>query len=325
MRLRVASFNLESLDDDPARQPPFAERLAALGPLLGRLDADVLCLQEVNAQRPERHGPRLLTALDQLLAGTAYRGWPRAVSRTAHGHPLDIHNLVIVSRFPIVAERQHHHSRVPPLSWSLLTDGAATVEVRFDRPLLAATLALPDGRPLHVFNVHLRAPLASPIPGQKLAPFVWRTTAGWAEGFLLAGWKRIAQALELRLALDELLDQDPAARLLVAGDFNADLAETPLRLVRADLDDTGNPALSSRSLIALEGRVEGGAPYSVIHRGRRLLLDHLLVSASLAAAHRATTIWNGELQDEVHAPLAGVRPPLGFHAPLVVELELEGA
>src|SRR4051794_4624510 len=72
MRLRIASFNLENLDAGG-----LAERLPVLRPQLRRLDADVLCLQEVDGQR-EGRGPRRLLALDRLLEGTDHAGFERA-------------------------------------------------------------------------------------------------------------------------------------------------------------------------------------------------------------------------------------------------------
>jgi hypothetical protein len=59
--LRIATFNLENLDDTPTaagsdREPTLAERIEVLRPQLNRIRADVLCLQEVHAQEPD--GPR---------------------------------------------------------------------------------------------------------------------------------------------------------------------------------------------------------------------------------------------------------------------------
>ena len=51
--MRVATFNLENFDDRPGRGPPLNKRLPILRPQIERLRADVLCLQEVNAQKPE--------------------------------------------------------------------------------------------------------------------------------------------------------------------------------------------------------------------------------------------------------------------------------
>jgi len=41
-RLRIATFNLENLDDQPNQQPTIVERIALMGPQLARLDADIL-------------------------------------------------------------------------------------------------------------------------------------------------------------------------------------------------------------------------------------------------------------------------------------------
>ena len=66
--LRIASFNLENLDDRPGEQPSLSERIAVVRPQLVRLRADVLCLQEVNGQESEG-APRGLAALDARYIG----------------------------------------------------------------------------------------------------------------------------------------------------------------------------------------------------------------------------------------------------------------
>jgi len=76
-RLRVATFNLESLGDASDGTPPLETRVAALRPVLERLEADMLCLQEVNGQKPDKHAPRTLDALDALApAPTESRAGP---------------------------------------------------------------------------------------------------------------------------------------------------------------------------------------------------------------------------------------------------------
>lgn len=113
-RFRIATFNLENLDDSPGREPGFATRLAVLKPQLQRLEADILCLQEVNAQREKDHR-RSLRALEALLADTAYAACDWAVTRnTAGDWPRDVHNLVILSRHPIRESRQYLHDFVDP-------------------------------------------------------------------------------------------------------------------------------------------------------------------------------------------------------------------
>ena len=61
--------------------------------------------------------------------------------------------------------------------------------------------------------------------------------------------------------------------------------------------------------------------FSVRHQGRRVMLDHLLVSPALHRRLESVTIANEDLPDE--ADEAGP-PPLGsFHAPIVAQFALE--
>jgi endonuclease/exonuclease/phosphatase family metal-dependent hydrolase len=326
--MRIASFNLETLDDAPEAGPPFAERLRILRPQLDRLRADVLCLQEVNAQKvdPAKHAPRAFRALDALLAGTPYAGCSRVHStlRDERG-PLDVHNLVILSAPAIRRHSQHWNDLVPPLAWRALTavpPAAAAEPVVWDRPILHAAVALADGRTLHVFNVHLRAPLAAFVAGQKTGAFAWKTTAGWAEGFYLATVKRAGQALETRLAIDALFDADPGALIVVCGDMNAEVNEMPLRLLRAEEEDTANGALASRVLVPLERAVSQSRRFSVLHAGQRLMLDHILVSRALMGAFRGIEIHNEALEDEVVGYALAGGSPESYHAPLIAEFDL---
>ena len=220
----------------------------------------------------------------------------------------------MLSRLPILAEHQHWHDLVDaPIVRLTTTPQPRDERVRWDRPVLEVHLALPDGRPLIVFDVHLRAPLAARIEGQKLSPLVWRTSEGWAEGYLLASIKRAGQALELRRRIDHLLDADGDARILVAGDLNADVTASALRILRADVEDTGNPALASRSFVALEERIPEERRYTVLHRGRRLMLDHLLASASLAGRCAGGAALNEGLLDEYELGVAQIEPVGSLH------------
>ena len=327
--LRVATFNLESLDDDPARVP-LAARIAALRPRLLRLRADVLCLQEVNAQRPRGGGGRRLDALDRLLEATPYAGFDRAAAGAGvDGGLADVHNLVVLSRLPVLAARGVRHELVPPPSWTWLgrqeVDGpeeAAPSPVTWDRPILHATLDLGAGRRLEVVNLHLRAPLAAPVPGAKAGPFRWHSVAGWAEGFYLAAMKRSGQALEARLLVERLFDADPDAAILVAGDFNCDAREVPFKIIRGGADDTGNPGLAGRALSALERGIESGRRFTVRHGGEAMMLDHLQVSQRLLGWYRGAEVHNEDLDDEVLAADRMPASPESMHAPVVAEFAL---
>ncbi len=170
--------------------------------------------------------------------------------------------------------------------------------------------------------MHLRAPLAAFIPGQKTGPFNWKSVTGWAEGYFLAAVKRSGQALEARMLIDRLFDDDPAALIAVAGDFNAEEREVPLRIVAGDTEDTGSGHLAPRALVVLEHSLPEHQRFTVIHRGKRLMLDHLLVSRQLLARYRAIEVHNEALGDELVAYTLIDAAPDSYHAPIVARFEI---
>ncbi len=325
--LRIATFNLESLDDRPDVAPPLAARIAVLRPQLLRLEADVLCLQEVNGQRPTGGGPRQLLALERLLAETPYAGFHRIASSRVSGPDSGsargadaVHNLVILSRHPFGSTEELRHHLVAPPAYRPKTARPAVEReqaIEWDRPILAAAIELAAGRRLHVVNLHLRAPLAAPVPGQKKDSHTWRSVSGWAEGYFLATVKRVGQALETRLFIERIFDRDARALVAVCGDFNAEERQTPLRTIRADPADTGNAALEGRALVPLERTLPASQRFSVVHGGHKEMLDHVLVSRALLDCYRHVEVHNEGLADELSD--AG---PASHHAPLVAEFAL---
>lgn len=324
-RLRIATWNLENLDDSPGATPPLEERIHVLRPQLLRLDADILCLQEIHGRERGKH-KRDLHALDALLKDTPYEG--RGISASEHmpGHgPANVHNLAIVSRFPLVESECVRHDLVaPPLYRAITADPPAPgpEPVEWDRPALHALVELPGGWPIHVINLHLKAPLAAHVPGQKEGPFQWRSVSGWAEGFFLAAVKRVGQALEVRVLIDRIFDEDPSALIVVAGDLNAGVSEMPVRLLLGDIEDTGNGRLASRALVAIERSLPESQRFSVVHGGHRVMLDHLLLSRELLAHYRRIEVHNEALGDELVAYATVKASPESYHAPVVAELEL---
>ncbi len=321
--MRLATFNLESLDLPPRAKVSLELRAEVLRPALDRLDADILCLQEVNAQRASGGDRRSLRALDQLLVGTKYEHYARATTIGGKDHALvDVHNLVTLSRFPIRSHRVVLHDLVPPLQYRLTTAIPAAAEaqpIRFDRPALLTDIELPGGSVLGVINVHLRAPLASSVPGQKVKPFVWKTVGGWAEGYLMSAVRRTAQSLEVRLLLETLLGDDNHRLIAVAGDFNAEDHEVPLRIILGAEDDTGNPALSAHALVLLERSLPQDRRWSVLYHGRPQMLDHIAVSQSLHRYFRTIEVHNEALSDELVGHARHLQSARSYHAPVVAD------
>lgn len=324
--LRIATFNVENLGGGAGGEAPLEARIRLLRPQLVRLRADVLCLQEVDSQKRGKRGERRLGALHRLLAETPYETFHllSTVSRST-GAVRDRHNLVILSRFPLIAHRQIRHDLVAPPTYrpiAAATAGDGRSPIEWDRPLLYAAVRLDSSRVLHVVNIHLRAPRAAFIPGQKSSARTWRTMAGWAEGFFVAAVKRAGQALETRLLVDGLFDAEAEPLIAVGGDFNADTFELPVRTIRGDEEDAGNPRLAMRMLVPLELGLADSRRFSVVHHGRPQMLDHLLVSRPLLAWYRGIEIHNEALGDELITPYAVRGSPESFHAPVVAEFHL---
>lgn len=324
---RIATFNVENLGDSAPDGVGLEERIRVLRPQLLRLRADVLCLQEVDGQRPQQGAGRRLDALDALLDGTPYRDFSRfsTVSRS-RGDVRDKHNLVILSRFAMSSRRQLLHDLVAPPRCRPVCppQGGEPQDSRaleWDRPILHAALDIGAARPLHVVGVHLRAPRAAFVAGAKADSHTWRSMAGWAEGFFIAAVKRAGQALETRLLVDSLFDADPDALVCVCGDFNADLHETPLRTICGDGEDAGNPFLAARTLVPVARSLADSRRFSVVHHGRPQMLDHLLVSRPLLGWYRSVEIHNEALGDELVTAHAVRGSPESFHAPVVAGFE----
>jgi endonuclease/exonuclease/phosphatase family metal-dependent hydrolase len=321
--MRLATFNLESLDLPPKASVPLEVRAEVLRPALDQLHADILCLQEVNGQHIAGSGERRLMALDQLLAGTRYADYARAVTTGRGGRGVaDVHNLVTLSRFPIRAHREVRHVLVPPPRYHLQTASPCPTgaqEVRFERPVLVTEVELPGGEACTIINLHLRAPLAAAVAGQKLQPFVWRSVGGWAEGYFLAAIQRTGQALEVRLYLEQLFDVEPHRLIAVAGDFNAEDGEVPMRILIGAEENTGNAELSGRSLVVLDRTVAQDRRWSVLHHGRAQMLDHIAVSRRLYGRFITAEVHNETLSDELVGYGRHMHISSSYHAAVVAE------
>ncbi|MHA7776122.1 endonuclease/exonuclease/phosphatase family protein [Roseibium sp. M-1] len=323
--MKIATFNMESFGDDKHDRDALSPRLHALRPRILELEADILCLQEVNAQKVKGETARQFRALDLLLEGTPYRDFHRATSERPSGKgPGDRHNLVILSRYPIRSFDSLYQSHAHPPLWQPAFASPGFDEpqtILFDRPVLQTEIDIGREKPLHLFGVHLRAPIAAMIRGCKRSDRTWKTVSAWAEGYQLSVLKQTAQALELRLAVEALFDEDEEALIVLAGDFNATGETGTLRLLRADPDDTGSPHLAARRLYQLDAALPAEERTTVIHKGRGQALDHILASAAMT--HRTTgfKVFNASLPDEVYHPdkdgYAG-----SFHAAMRAEFEV---
>lgn len=321
-RLRIATFNLENLDDRPDETPTLDERIAVMRPQLIRLDADVLCLQEIHGQK--HGGETLLLALEKLLQGTGYEGYGKICTKTGGGTKIYAkRNLVVMSRYPIIESHQYKHDLTPaPYYKKVTADEDEAKRISWERPILHAQVRIDQQRVLHVINLHLKSRLPTSIGEQQVNNYTWKTASGWSEGFFLSSMKRVGQALETRMLIDNLFDADENALIVVCGDFNADFDAVPVEAIRGDIENTGNPELVTRVLVPCELTVPDPARYSLLHHGKGAMLDHLLASRQLLPHYRGSEIHNEILHDESIAFATDVKYPESDHAAVIAEFDL---
>lgn len=323
--IRIATFNMENLDDKQGQTPTLDERIAIMKPQLIRMNADILCLQEVHGQEVPGE-PRRLLALNRLLENTQYVDYNQVSTMTADGAQVyDERNLVIISRFEIAEHSQYRHEHIPApyyqKAMSIPPEDEAK-RVTWERPILYAKILLSDNKTIHVINLHLKSRIPTNIEGQKINNYTWRTASGWAEGYFISSMKRVGQALETRTLVDKVFDQDEWAFIVVCGDFNSTSDNVPVQAIRGDVENTGNGDLASRVLVPCEQTIPDPSRYSLIHQGRGEMIDHLLVSRPLLTYYEHTEIHNEILHDESIAFAMDTKYPESDHAPVIAEFNI---
>jgi exonuclease III len=324
MRLRIATFNIENLDDTQEQVPTLEERINVLRPQLQRLRADIICFQEVNGQEKEGQHRDIL-ALKKLLQNTHYADFNISCTKTSAGEVRDIQNLVVVSRFDILESRQYLNELVPAPKYDTVTEQPPKDQVKkiaWERPIFYTKIKVKDDFVFHLINLHLKSRLPIDIPGQKKDEYTWKSAAGWAEGFFLASMKRVGQSLETRVLIDQIFEKDPGAKIVVCGDFNAHPEEVPVEAITGRVENTGNKDLISRVLVPCEHTIPESSRYSYIHQGSKRLLDHMLISQGMLPYYRTAEIHNEVLHDETIAFAMDEKFPESDHAPFIVEFEI---
>ena len=318
--MRIATFNLENLDDSNLDR-----RIEVMRPALERVNADILCLQEVHSQ--DNGGGRELAALDQLLAGTQYEnGFHRQTTLTTTGNLYHERNLVTLSRFPITDTAIRRDADGERPSYQLVTADPPDAEANamtWERPMLHTQHQLDDGQNLHVINLHMKSKIASSIPGQKIDNFTWRSVAAWAEGSFVSSMKRVGQALQVRILIDSIMDGEGLDTFIaVVGDFNAEPHEVPVTAILGGVQETGNPDHAPRLMIPCENDIPESSRFSLYHLGKGEMIDHVIVSRPLFRFFDHTEIHNEALPDESGAFRTDEKFPESDHAPVIAEFNV---
>ncbi|MFJ3203005.1 endonuclease/exonuclease/phosphatase family protein [Streptomyces sp. NPDC086989] len=330
-QIRISTFNLENFDETaPGTRPTLAERITLMKPQIKRLRADIACFQEVHGQ--ERPGqPRALLALEELLDGTNLDGAVLVSTKPDDDAVFDFRNLVIATHLPVIKHEQLKNDLVAEPRYQRLTaipPDPQPIPIGVERPILHAQIDIDHAAPgslLHVITVHLKSKIPSEIPGQVIDPKKgnWRSADAWAEGSFLSSMKRMSQALEVRRLVDQILKDDPDARIVVTGDFNAEPEEVPVLAICGNVEDTNNGDLAPHVLVPIERTVPGDARYTLFHHGQGQMLDHMLVTRNILAHYRGSEIHNEILHDDSLAFATDDKFPESDHAPVVATFEFD--
>jgi endonuclease/exonuclease/phosphatase family metal-dependent hydrolase len=300
---------MEELDNRDATV--WNTRAPVLKPMIERTKADILLLQEVNS----------IDALNELRQGTHYTDHHITHTTTDQGLPYTERNLVVLSRFPISETNQYKNDKVSAPEWKKVTahPEETSKKVRWERPILHVKVELANGRKLHIINLHLKSFPPTPIQGQ-IDPnnrYRWLTHGGWAEGFFISSIKRVGQALETRLLIDEIFSQEGNnALIVIGGDFNAEIGSVPFKAIVGSVEDTGNISLRSSVLVPCELNVPPEQRFSLLHKGHGNMLDHVIVSQEFYSHWLHTKIFNELLPDESMAFATDDKFPESDHAPV---------
>jgi endonuclease/exonuclease/phosphatase family metal-dependent hydrolase len=301
MGLSIATFNVKNLLEPTtnAARAILPRKLDAIAETLRACDADVVGLQEIGA------AALLSQVLDRLPARGGY-GEPvmGTIDRRGIG-------CALLSRAPVLEARVHTCDALP---LPVFRDG--------DPPPFGARIPLRRGvvhvrvqgeglGPVDVLVSHFKS--ARPVGARDAAGVERRPTTQRerGEGELRSQIWRAAEALFVRGCVDDVLAGSPDALVAAVGDLNETMDSWGVRALRGE----GPGAL----LDASEG-IPAELRFSTLHGGRRMQIDHVLVTAPLHARIQQALFINAALREHDPLPDSGDETPTADsdHAPLVV-------
>jgi endonuclease/exonuclease/phosphatase family metal-dependent hydrolase len=310
--MRVGTWNLENLfrpgegSGSPPDDATYDAKLTSLAGVVDGLAVDVLAVQEVGS-------PGALDDLVRRLEGS----WHSALA-TPDARGI---RVGVLSRTPL--SELHEIARFPHLMVSVQVDDAGTTLDSLGRPALVARVRV-QGVDVDVVSVHLKSKLLS-FPGGRFSPRDEDERARYA---VYALHRRAAEAAGVRVHVTGLLaDQGRTRVLVVAGDLNdVPTAATTQILLGPPGSEIGTGGFDAPDrgdgsrLWNVESLIPEEDRYSRIYRGRRELIDHLLVTR--AAVERVTRVETGGPvpQSVTDDPRARADDPASDHRPVVVTI-----
>jgi endonuclease/exonuclease/phosphatase family metal-dependent hydrolase len=288
MPLSIATFNVKNLLE-PTTGAALAiqsRKLDAIADVLRACDADVVGLQEIGS------AALLAQVLDRL---DGRGGYTEAIVGTVDARGI---GCALLSRVPVVSSRVHTCAALP---FPVFRDGdpppfGARIPLR--RGVVQVRVHAEGTGKVDVLVAHFksgRAVFARDAAGVERHP---TTARARAEGDLRSQVWRAAEALFVRGCVDDVLATNAAAQIAVVGDLNDVLDSWTVRALRGG-DANEGALLDASAGIPPESR------FSTLHGGRKMQIDHVLVTAPLRARIVQARIFNDSLREHDPLPESG--------------------
>lgn len=279
---KVMTWNLENLypagsQFGPKNQGEFTQKLNSLAEVILELDPDVLAVQEVGDTE----------SFDDLVAKLQgnYPHTQLSANPDARGIRVGfLSKLAIEDSEEIVDFPQTGLPSVPGIDREGNLDNAT----RLSRGALRILVQPKQGSPVHLITAHLKSKLLT-FPSQSGGPRF--STEDENERARVAGialLQRTAEAVTLRVKVNELLKGNPQDALILLGDLNdvTDAATTQILQgpPGSEIDTNGfnRPDAGDKSrLFNLAPLIQEVRRFSRVYKGKGELIDHILVSEEL--------------------------------------------
>jgi endonuclease/exonuclease/phosphatase family metal-dependent hydrolase len=275
--IKAMTWNVENLfspkpDAEEEAKQRYRSKLELLADVIDRLDPDVLALQEVGGV----DGEKPLDDLQQALGGSHPH---RALSAFRDGRDIQV---AFLSKHPL-DEREDvvDFPQGPALDIHDLDEAGNPKPIeRMGRGALRVRVTK-DGLTVDLITAHLKSKLLT-FPGGRFTP---HNEGERAQVAGIALMRRMAEAVTLRIWVNELLEGSDRTPLLLLGDLN-DVPEAQTSLILNgppgseictpgfNIPDNGDPA----RLFNLAPTIPAADRVSRRYRGRGELIDQILAS-----------------------------------------------
>jgi endonuclease/exonuclease/phosphatase family metal-dependent hydrolase len=312
----VATWNLENLfrpggEAGPSDERVYEAKLADLARVIGEIGPDVLAVQEVG-------DPAALDDLRGRLEGE----WHSETSEFPDERGIRVGFL---SRRAL--RRIEHVREFPSLLEPVQIDDEETKVHEMGRGALRVRVRA-GGRAIDMVTCHLKSKLLS-YPGGRISP---RDEGERARFGAYAIYLRAAEAVTLRAFTDELLAGEGHERaVILLGDLNDEpVAATTQIPLGPPGSEIGTPGFGrpdqgdGARLWNLAPLIPAERRFSRVFRGRRELIDHILVSRALVERVDSVDTGPGEPPSITEDRTARRDEPVSDHRPVVARFRLDG-